>query len=65
MNDRSRLDGVRFPLVLLAVFLFAAAALGISPHYCQDWLIAAGAMLWRRWSPPGADESVTSADVQV
>jgi hypothetical protein len=46
-------------------FLFAAAALGISPHYCQDWLIAAGAMLWRRWSPPGADESVGSADVQV
>jgi len=26
MNDRSRLDGVRFPLVLLVVFLLAAAA---------------------------------------
>jgi hypothetical protein len=51
--------------VLLVVFLLAAAALGISPHYRQDWLIAAGAMLRRRWSPPGADESVTSADVQV
>jgi hypothetical protein len=65
MNDRPRLDGVRFPLVLLVVFLLAAAALGISPHYRQDWLIAAGARLRRRWSPPGADESVASADVQV
>jgi hypothetical protein len=65
MNDRPRLDGVRFPLVLLAVFLLAAAALGISPHYRQDWLIAAGAMLRRRWSPPCADESAASADAQV
>jgi putative membrane protein len=39
MNDRPRLDGARFPLVLLAVFLVAAAALGISPHYRQDWLM--------------------------
>lgn len=39
MNDRPRLDGARFPLVLLAVFLVAAAALGISPRYRQDWLM--------------------------
>lgn len=39
MNDRPRLDGARFPLVLLAVFLAEAVALGISPRYRQDWLM--------------------------
>ena len=39
MNDRHGPQSVRFPLLLLAVFLVAAAALGISPHYRQDWLM--------------------------
>jgi len=66
MNDRSIQAGWS-PLSAGAAGRFPArgSSLGISPHYRQDWLIAAGAMLRRRWSPPGADESVTSADVQV
>ena len=39
MNDRSRSKGVRFPLSLLVVFLAVAVALGIAPHYRQDWLL--------------------------
>ncbi|WP_426689608.1 DUF2238 domain-containing protein [Rhodanobacter ginsengiterrae] len=39
MNDRPRLEGTRFLLLLLAVFLLAAVALGISPRYRQDWLM--------------------------
>jgi putative membrane protein len=29
----------RFPLLLLAIFLALSAALGIAPHYRQDWLL--------------------------
>lgn len=39
MNDRNRLQGARFPLLLLAVFLVVAVALGIAPRYRQDWLM--------------------------
>jgi putative membrane protein len=39
MNDRSGSKGARFPLLLLAVFLVVAVALGIAPHYRQDWLL--------------------------
>src|SRR3546814_10114328 len=39
MNDRSRSKDARFPLLLLAVFLAVAVALGIAPHYRQDWLL--------------------------
>lgn len=39
MNDRSRSKDARFPLLLLAVFLVVAVALGIAPHYRQDWLL--------------------------
>lgn len=39
MNDQHKLQDARFPLLLLAVFLVVAVALGISPHYRQDWLL--------------------------
>lgn len=39
MNDRHGSQGARFPLLLLAVFLVVAAALGIAPRYRQDWLL--------------------------
>jgi putative membrane protein len=39
MNDRSRSQDARFPLLLLAAFLVVAVALGIAPHYRQDWLL--------------------------
>ena len=39
MNDRSRSKDARFPLLLLAAFLVVAVALGIAPHYRQDWLL--------------------------
>ncbi|MCW0203859.1 MAG: DUF2238 domain-containing protein [Rhodanobacter thiooxydans] len=40
MNDRRRpLANSRFPLLLLAVFLAVAVALGIAPRYRQDWLM--------------------------
>jgi putative membrane protein len=39
MNDRAPSKDARFPLLLLAVFLVVAVALGIAPHYRQDWLL--------------------------
>jgi putative membrane protein len=39
MNDRPGSKDARFPLLLLAVFLVVAVALGIAPHYRQDWLL--------------------------
>ncbi|HEY8329330.1 MAG TPA: DUF2238 domain-containing protein [Rhodanobacter sp.] len=39
MNDRQRQHGNRLPVTLLAAFVIAAIALGISPHYRQDWLM--------------------------
>ncbi|KZC27975.1 DUF2238 domain-containing protein [Rhodanobacter denitrificans] len=39
MNERPGKEGSRFPLLLLAVFLVAAVALGIAPRYRQDWLM--------------------------
>ena len=39
MNDRSRSKDAHFPLLLLTVFLVVAVALGIAPHYRQDWLL--------------------------
>jgi putative membrane protein len=39
MNDRAPSKDARFPLLLLAVFLVVAVALGIAPHNRQDWLL--------------------------
>ncbi len=39
MNDRHGSRRARFPLLLLAVFLVVAVALGIAPRYRQDWLM--------------------------
>ena len=39
MNDRHGSQGAQFLLLLLAVFLVVAVALGIAPRYRQDWLM--------------------------